>query len=117
DEMARRGTPFQGVLYVGLAMTSKGLRVVEFNARFGDPETQVVLARLATPLAGVLLAAAEGRLAELPSLDWSDLSAVTVVLAAHGYPSDPRKGDPLSGLEAAQALDGVHVLHAGTAMD
>jgi phosphoribosylamine--glycine ligase len=115
DEMARRGTPFVGVLYCGLAITSKGMRVVEFNARFGDPETQVVLARLETPLAGVLLAAAEGRLDEQPALQWSDDAAVTVVIAAHGYPADPRKGDPITGIDAAEALADVHVLHAGTA--
>ncbi|MFV0634593.1 phosphoribosylamine--glycine ligase [Demequina sp.] len=117
DEMARRGTPFQGVLYCGLALTSKGLRVVEFNARFGDPETQSVLARLETPLAGVLLAAAEGRLAELPPLTWSDNAAVTVVLAAHGYPEDVRSGDPITGTAQAEEVAGAHVLHAGTALD
>jgi phosphoribosylamine--glycine ligase len=115
DEMARRGTPFIGVLYCGLAVTSKGVRVIEFNARFGDPETQVVLARLETPLAGVLLAAAEGRLADMPALQWSDDAAVTVVIAAKGYPADPAKGDPITGIEAAEARDSVHVLHAGTA--
>jgi len=116
DEMARRGTPFVGVLYCGLALTSKGVRVVEFNARFGDPETQVVLARLETPLAGVLLAAAEGRLAEVPALRWSDNSAVTVVIASNGYPEAPITGDPITGIDAAEQVDGVHVLHAGTAL-
>ncbi len=89
DEMARRGTPFAGVLYCGLALTSRGVRVIEFNARFGDPETQVVLARLATPLAGVLAAAAHGALAELPALEWRDDAAVTVVVASAGYPESP----------------------------
>lgn len=116
DEMARRGTPFVGVLYCGLALTSKGTRVVEFNARFGDPETQVVLARLATPLAGVLLAAATGALADLPPLEWRDEAAVTVVVASHGYPGTVRSGDPITGIEDAEALPGVHVLHAGTAL-
>jgi phosphoribosylamine--glycine ligase len=116
DEMARRGTPFSGVLYCGLALTSKGLRVVEFNARFGDPETQVVLARLATPLGGVLSAAASGRLSELPPLRWRDVAAVTVVVAAHGYPGTPRTGDPVSGLDEATG-EGVWVLHAGTRRD
>lgn len=115
DEMARRGTPFVGVLYCGLALTSQGTRVVEFNARFGDPETQVVLARLATPLAGVLLAAATGRLADLPPLEWRDDAAVTVVVASSGYPEAPRTGDPITGLAEAAAVPGVHVLHAGTA--
>ncbi|HEX6920409.1 MAG TPA: phosphoribosylamine--glycine ligase [Actinomycetes bacterium] len=115
DEMARRGTPFSGLLYAGLALTSHGLRVIEFNARFGDPETQVVLARLRTPLAGVLLAAAEGRLADLPALEWSSAAAVTVVLAAEGYPAAPRTGDLLGGLDAAAEVPGAVVLHAGTA--
>ncbi|MGN8244673.1 phosphoribosylamine--glycine ligase [Cellulomonas soli] len=115
-EMARRGTPFSGVLYCGLAMTSKGMRVVEFNARFGDPETQVVLARLATPLAGVLMASATGTLAALPPLQWREDAAVTVVVAAHGYPADVRSGDPITGIEDAEQLPDVHVLHAGTAL-
>jgi phosphoribosylamine--glycine ligase len=115
DEMARRGAPFAGVLYVGLALTGRGTRVVEFNARFGDPETQVVLARLATPLAPVLLAAATGRLADLPPLRWRDDAAVTVVVAAHGYPGAVRSGDPIGGIEAAEAT-GAHVLHAGTSL-
>ena len=115
-EMARRGTPFAGVLYCGLALTSHGVRVVEFNARFGDPETQVVLARLATPLAGVLLAAATGTLADLPPLQWTDDAAVTVVVAAHGYPGTVRGGDPITGIDEAQQVPGVHVLHAGTAL-
>jgi len=116
DEMRRRGTPFVGVLYVGLALTSRGTRVVEFNARFGDPETQVVLARLATPLAGVLMAAATGALDTLPPLRWRDEAAVTVVVASHGYPGTVRAGDPISGVEDAEAIDGVHVLHAGTGL-
>ena len=115
-EMARRGTPISGVLYVGLALTSRGLRVVEFNARFGDPETQVVLARLRTPLAGVLLASATGSLSALPPLEWSDDAAVTVVVASGGYPGAVRSGDPITGVENAEALTGVHVLHAGTAL-
>ncbi len=115
DEMARRGTPFTGVLYCGLALTSKGTRVIEFNARFGDPETQGVLAQLRTPLAGVLLAAAEGRLAELPPLEWAEGAAVTVVIAAKHYPSSPRTGDTIGGLAEVEEEPNVHVLHAGTA--
>lgn len=115
DEMRRRGTPFAGVLYVGLSLTSRGLRVVEFNARFGDPETQVVLARLRTPLAQLLDAAAHGRLAELPELSWHDLAAVTVVLACEGYPQTPVVGAAIAGLEECGALEHVQVLHAGTA--
>lgn len=115
-EMARRGTPFQGVLYCGLALTSAGVRVIEFNARFGDPETQSVLARLRTPLSMVLYATATGTLASLPPLEWSPESAVTVVIAAAGYPGAPRTGDPISGTESAEGEAGVHVLHAGTGL-
>ncbi|BEP13743.1 phosphoribosylamine--glycine ligase [Acidothermaceae bacterium B102] len=114
DEMARRGAPFSGLLYAGLALTSRGTRVIEFNARFGDPETQVVLARLRTPLAGVLLASALGKLASLPPLEWSADAAVTVVVAAHNYPGTPRTGDEIFGLPAVQGLSSVDVLHAGT---
>ncbi|MEL7977346.1 phosphoribosylamine--glycine ligase [Isoptericola sp. F-RaC21] len=116
DEMARRGTPFSGVLYVGLALTSRGTRVVEFNARFGDPEIQAVLTRLRTPLSGVLLAAATGRLDGIEPLRWSDDAVVNVVVASQGYPESPRKGDAITGIDDAEALDGVHVLHAGTAV-
>jgi phosphoribosylamine---glycine ligase len=114
DAMARRGTPFSGLLYAGLAMTSRGVRVVEFNARFGDPETQVVLANLRSPLGRVLLAAAEGHLHDFASLQWEPGFAVTVVIAAEGYPAAPRTGDVISGLEAAADLVGVDVFHAGT---
>jgi phosphoribosylamine--glycine ligase len=117
DEMRRRGTPFTGLLYAGLALTSKGLRVVEFNARFGDPETQVVLARLDSPLASLLHAAATGSLAELAPLQWSDDAAVCVVIAAQGYPASPVTGGVITGLAEADALDGVDVLHAGTRAD
>ncbi|MFD5447096.1 phosphoribosylamine--glycine ligase [Streptomyces sp. NPDC127100] len=116
DEMRRRGTPFSGLLYAGLAITSRGVRVIEFNARFGDPETQVVLARLRTPLAGLLMAAATGNLADLEPLRWSDDAAVTVVVASHNYPGTPRTGDPITGLDEVAAEDAPHayVLHAGT---
>ncbi|SFY40968.1 phosphoribosylamine--glycine ligase [Streptomyces atratus] len=116
DELRRRGTPFSGLLYAGLAITSRGVRVIEFNARFGDPETQVVLARLKTPLAGVLLGSANGTLDELPPLKWRDEAAVTVVIASHNYPGTPRTGDPIEGLDEVAAQDAPHayVLHAGT---
>jgi len=107
-EMARRGIPFAGLLYIGLAMTSSGPRVVEFNARFGDPETQVVLALLETPLGGLLWAAASGTLANHPPLQWRDGSAVTVVLAAANYPGPPRLGDVIVGAEH------TGIIHAGT---
>ncbi|MGM1058767.1 phosphoribosylamine--glycine ligase [Saccharothrix sp. Mg75] len=108
DELARRGTPFAGLLYAGLALTSTGPQVIEFNCRFGDPETQAVVALLRTPLAGLFHAAATGSLASAPPLDWSDGYAVTVVVAAEGYPGLPRTGDVVGGAEA----EGV--LHAGT---
>jgi len=110
DEMAMRGIPYTGVLYVGLALTSTGPRVVEFNARFGDPETQAVLALLETPLGGLLAAAARGELADQPPLRWREGSAITVVLAAAGYPQSPRTGDVITGADAPG------VLHAGTAL-
>ncbi|MDX2706218.1 phosphoribosylamine--glycine ligase [Streptomyces sp. PA03-6a] len=118
DELRRRGTPFAGLLYAGLAITSRGVRVIEFNARFGDPETQVVLARLRTPLAGLLRAAATGRLAAFPPLRWSDGAAVTVVIASENYPGTPRTGDPITGLdEVAEQDEHAYVLHAGTKAD
>ncbi|MEU7007861.1 phosphoribosylamine--glycine ligase [Streptomyces sp. NPDC046332] len=119
DELRRRGTPFQGLLYAGLAITSRGVRVIEFNARFGDPETQVVLARLRTPLASVLLNAANGTLDNEPPLTWREDAAVTVVVASHNYPATPRTGDPIDGLDEVAAQDAPHayVLHAGTKRD
>jgi len=116
DEMARRGTPFTGLLYAGLALTSAGIRVVEFNARFGDPETQPLLARLATPLGQVLYAAATGDLAAHPELQWGSGAAVAVVLAAPGYPGTPTTGGVITGLDAASS-NGSMVIHAGTAVD
>ncbi|MFG2993679.1 phosphoribosylamine--glycine ligase [Streptomyces sp. NPDC048257] len=116
DELRRRGTPFSGLLYAGLAITGRGTRVIEFNARFGDPETQVVLARLATPLANVLLNAANGTLDAVPPLVWREDAAVTVVIASHNYPETPRTGDPIEGLIEVAAEDepDAYVLHAGT---
>ena len=116
DEMARRGTPFSGLLYVGLALTSGGVRVVEFNARFGDPETQPLLARLVTPLGGLLYAAAIGDLASHSDLEWGSSAAVAVVLAAAGYPGTPTTGGVITGVEAA-TRNGSVVIHAGTALD
>jgi phosphoribosylamine--glycine ligase len=107
-QMRRRDTPFAGLLYVGLALTGKGPRVIEFNARFGDPETQVVLALLESPLATLLHAAATGTLADHPPLRWRDGSAVLVVVAAAGYPEAARTGDVIVGAEVPG------VLHAGT---
>ncbi len=116
-EMARRGAPFSGLLYAGLALTRKrGLRVVEFNARFGDPETQALLQRLDSPLGVLLLAAAQGRLDEVDPPRWRGGAAVAVVVASSGYPDAPRTGDPVTGVEDADALEGVDVVHAGTAL-
>ncbi|MCD4524169.1 phosphoribosylamine--glycine ligase [Nocardioides sp. cx-173] len=115
DEMRRRGTPFAGLLYAGLALTSRGLRVVEFNARFGDPETQPLLALLASPLSPLLLGAATGTLAEVAFPRWRPGAAVAVVMASAGYPESSSVGDVITGLDAAEALDGVHVIQAGTA--
>ncbi|MCZ8378045.1 phosphoribosylamine--glycine ligase [Mycobacterium sp. CPCC 205372] len=108
-ELVRRGSSFSGLLYAGLAITSRGPAVVEFNCRFGDPETQSVLALLDSPLGQLLRAAATGQLAGFGELRWREGAAVTVVLAAENYPGRPRVGDAITGSEA----DGV--LHAGTA--
>jgi phosphoribosylamine--glycine ligase len=113
--MQRRGTPYRGLLYAGLSLTAAGLRVVEFNARFGDPETQVILDRLETPLAGLLYAAATGDLGRLGALRWRPGAAVTVVVAAEGYPGRPATGDAISGLEQSEHVPGAYVLQAGTA--
>ena len=110
-EMAARGTPFVGLLYAGLALTMKGTRVIEFNARFGDPETEVLLPRLKTPLAQLLLRAATGKLIEGEELEWSDDSAVTVVLASEGYPASPKIGEPIMGIP-----ENASVFHAGTTL-
>jgi phosphoribosylamine--glycine ligase len=114
-ELRRRGTPFSGLLYTGLCLTARGLRVVEFNARFGDPEAQVVLDRLASPLGELLRAAADGDLAAAPAPRWRAGAAVTVVIAAEGYPASPVSGDPIDGVAAANAVPGAYVIQAGTA--
>jgi phosphoribosylamine---glycine ligase len=116
DELRRRGTPFSGLLYAGLALTSRGLRVIEFNCRFGDPETQALLPLLKTPLGGLLYAAATGKLADHEPLSWKNAAAVTVVVAAKKYPASPRKGDVITGIEQAE-VDDVRVFHAGTALE
>ena len=113
DEMARRGTPFQGLLYAGLALTSVGVRVVEFNARFGDPETQPLLALLDSPLGELLKAAADGRLHEVSAPRWHPGAAVAVVMASKGYPEGSSKGDVITGVDDVVEAD---VIHAGTAL-
>ena len=115
DEMARRGTPFSGLLYAGLALTGRGVRVIEFNARFGDPETQPLLALLDSPLGVLLRAAARGTLDEVAAPRWRDGAAVAVVVASHDYPGTPRTGDVIHGLMDADRVDGIDVIHAGTA--
>jgi phosphoribosylamine--glycine ligase len=114
-QLDAEGTPFIGLLYAGLILTSAGVKVIEFNARFGDPETQVVLPRLVDPLSELLLAAASGHLEDLPRPAFAEAVAVTVVLASEGYPQSPVTGRALSGLDAAAAVDGVHLAHAATA--
>jgi len=113
DEMARRGTPFRGVLYAGLMLTADGAKVIEFNVRFGDPETQALLPRLRSDLVAHLAAAAAGDLSG-QVLEWDDAAAVTVVLASAGYPASSRSGDVITGLEKAASLR-AEVTHAGTA--
>ena len=115
-EMARRGAPFQGVLFAGLMIKNGVARLIEYNVRFGDPECQVLMARLGGQILDVLLACAEGALGQA-QLNWADDHAVTVVMAARGYPGAYRKGEVIGGLDAANALPGVQVFHAGTARD
>jgi phosphoribosylamine--glycine ligase len=116
DEMARRGAPFVGCLYVGLALTGSGPRVIEFNCRFGDPDIQPVLALLDSSLSTLLLAAARGELASEPAPVFADGAAVTVVLASAGYPESSSKGDVIRGVGAANGVNDVDVIHAGTAI-
>jgi len=115
--LRRRGTPYRGLLYAGLCLTKEGPRVVEFNARFGDPETQVVLDRLASPLAPALAAAASGSLSGAAPLEWAPGAAVAVVIAAEGYPASPVTGDVIEGIDDAERVAGAYVLHAGTSTD
>ncbi len=117
DELARRGTPFAGLLYAGLALTSRGVRVVEFNARFGDPETQPLLALLDSPLSPLLLGAATGTLAQVAPPTWKPGAAVSVVMASRGYPEGSSAGDHIVGTETLAHDPAVHVIHSGTALD
>jgi phosphoribosylamine---glycine ligase len=115
-QTALESAPFRGALYAGLALTSKGPKVIEFNARFGDPETQALLPRLRSDLGELCLAAARGDLSGAPPLEWSSQPSVCVVLASAGYPGRPQVGFEISGLERTEALEGVQVFHSGTAM-
>jgi phosphoribosylamine--glycine ligase len=114
-ELRRRGAPYSGLLYAGLSLTARGPRVVDFNARFGDPEAQVVLDRLETGLAGLLAAASEGELAGTAALSWHPGYAVAVVVAASGYPGPPAGGGEITGITDAEKIPGAYVLQAGTA--
>ncbi|SFR89715.1 phosphoribosylamine--glycine ligase [Microbacterium sp. cf046] len=116
-QLDAEGTPFIGLLYAGLILTEHGIKVIEFNARFGDPETQVVLPRLVDPLSVLLLAAASGTLEDRPRPAFADAVAVTVVLASEGYPEAPVTGRAIGGLDAAASVEGVHIAHAATAVD
>ena len=115
DELARRGTPYRGVLYAGLMLTKTGPKVLEFNCRFGDPETQAILPRLATPLLPALRACMDGTLASCP-VEWDPRPAVCVVMVSGGYPESYPKGVPIEGLDEAARQPGVVVFHAGTAL-
>jgi phosphoribosylamine--glycine ligase len=114
--LAEDGTPYAGFIYVGLVLTGAGPRVLEFNCRLGDPEAQVVLPRMEDDLLELLLAALDGTLSG-NTINWFEGTAVDVVLAADGYPVEPRKGDPISGIDDAAGDEGVLVFHAGTALD
>ncbi|MFJ2371050.1 phosphoribosylamine--glycine ligase [Microbacterium sp. NPDC087665] len=114
-QLDSEGTPFIGLLYAGLILTPEGVRVIEFNARFGDPETQVVLPRLVTPLSELLFAAASGTLEDQPDPVFSDEVAITVVLASEGYPEAPQTGRPIENLADAASVEGVRIVHAATA--
>ena len=113
ETLGRLGAPYRGVLYAGIMLTPDGPKILEYNVRFGDPECQVVIPRLASDLAAHLTETAAGKLTT--PLRWKDEAAVTVVLASEGYPARPRTGDPITGLDAAAAVEGVTVVHAGTA--
>ena len=113
DAMANRGAPYVGVLYAGLMMTSEGPKVIEFNCRFGDPETQVVLPRMKSDIVPVFEACCDGDVTAAP-IEWHDDACVSVVMASGGYPGSFKKGLPIRGIDEAEALDGVTVFHAGT---
>lgn len=116
DELARRGTLFSGLLYAGLALTRRGVKVIEFNARFGDPETQPLMALLDSPLGVLLKAAADGDLADVAPPRWKSGAAVAVVMASAGYPESSRSGDEIVGTESLAEDGEVDVIHAGTAL-
>jgi phosphoribosylamine--glycine ligase len=114
--MKAEGAPFRGVLFAGLMLTGSGPKLIEYNCRFGDPECQVLMMRLKSDIVPALLACADGGLAHF-DLRWHEQSALTVVMAAQGYPDDPRRGTEIRGLEAAGKIEGVTIFHAGTRRD
>ena len=116
-QLESEGTPFVGLLYCGLIVTTSGIRVIEFNARFGDPETQVVLPRMVTPLSTVLYASAVGGLASQPAIEFTNDAVITVVLASESYPDTPVTGREVGGIADAGSVAGVHITHASTAHD
>jgi phosphoribosylamine---glycine ligase len=116
SQLAKEGKPFIGLLYCGLILTPEGTKVIEFNARFGDPETQVVLARLSSDLGPLLLQAATGTLTDDAVVEFSTDVALTVVVASEGYPESPITGREISGLDEAETVEGVHIAHAATAV-
>ncbi len=115
-EMARRGTPFRGILYAGLILTAEGVKLIEFNVRFGDPECQALLPRLMSDLLPALQAAYDGELKNF-DLRWNDVASIAVVMAARGYPEAPQRGSEIRGLDQAAAAPGVQIFHAGTEAD
>lgn len=120
DAMRNEGAPFRGVLYAGIMLTPAGPKTLEFNVRFGDPECQALMARLESDALELMLVTAEGRLSEIADRGepkWTDGASVCVVLASEGYPDSPRKGIEITGVDEAVEIDGVSVLHAGTAVD
>jgi len=116
DGLAQDGSPYRGVLYVGLMLTNEGPKVVEYNVRFGDPECQILMLRLMSDLVPLLDACAKGDLADADTVTWDPRPAVTVVMAAKGYPGSYEKDTPIAGVDAANALDDVTVFQAGTAL-
>ena len=115
-EMVRRGTPFRGILYAGLMLTAEGVKLIEFNVRFGDPECQALLPRLMSDLLPALQAAYDGELENF-DLRWNDIASIAVVMAARGYPEAPERGSEIRGLDLAAAMPSVQVFHAGTEAD
>ncbi len=112
--MAARGAPFRGILFAGLMITAERPKLIEYNTRFGDPECEVLMPRLASDLVALMLAAVDGRLGQV-EVRWHDLAALTVVMCGQGYPGEPKKGGLIEGIDDAEALEGVVVFQAGTA--